>query len=156
MAQAVTTKGQRLSPGEIDPAAYKAVLGMESYVRRSGLEPGLYELIKIRASQINGCAFCLDMHYRDAREQGESQLRLDVLRAWHEVDGLFSEREQAALALTEAVTLISQGGVSDALWDRVRASFSEEEIVKLLTAISTINVWNRLAISTRMQPTGAA
>ena len=143
---------QRLSVHDVDPTAYQAVLAMEKYVRASGLEPALQELIKIRVSQINGCAYCLNMHNRDARAHGESQQRLDVVRAWHEVDGLFTEREQAALALTESVTRISEAGVPDDVWATVSAQFDDSEQVKLLMAISTINVWNRLAISTRQQP----
>jgi len=117
-------------------------------VRSSGLDNELYELVKIRASQLNGCAFCLDMHLRDARAGGEDQRRLDVLSAWREAPQLFSEREQAAFALTEAVTLISQDGVPDDVWSRVSALFDDKEIVHLLMAIATINVWNRLAVST--------
>lgn len=143
---------QRLSVNEIDPAAYHAVLAMESYSRGGELEPALLELVKIRASQINGCAFCLDMHHRDARERGEAQQRLDVLAGWHEVPTLFSERERAALRLTETVTLIAGGGVPDDVWDEAAAQFSEAELVRLLMAIATINVWNRLAVSTRQQP----
>jgi AhpD family alkylhydroperoxidase len=139
---------QRLSVHDIDPAATQAVLGLEKYVRSSGLDNQLYELVKIRASQLNGCAFCLDMHLRDARAGGEDQRRLDVLSAWREAPELFSERERAAFELTEQVTLISQDGVSDDVWSRVGAAFDDKEIVHLLMAIATINVWNRLAIST--------
>lgn len=142
----------RLSVAEVDPTAYEAVLAMEGYVRASGLEPALLELIKIRASQLNGCAFCLDMHHRDARERGESQQRLDVLSGWPEVPTLFTEREQAALALTEAVTLIADAGVPDDVWSAVAAQFSNQETVHLLMGIATINVWNRLAVSTHQQP----
>jgi AhpD family alkylhydroperoxidase len=139
---------QRLSVHDVDPGAYKAVLGLESYVRGSGLETSLYELIKIRASQINGCAFCLDMHHRDARAAGEDQRRLDVLSAWREAPDLYSERERAALALTEAVTLIGEDGVPDDVWDEARRSFDEAGLVHVLMAIAVINVWNRLAVST--------
>jgi AhpD family alkylhydroperoxidase len=139
---------QRLSVHDVDPGAYKAVLGLESYVRSSGLETSLYELIKIRASQINGCAFCLDMHHRDARAAGEDQRRLDVLSAWREAPDLYSERERAALALTEAVTLIGEDGVPDDIWDEARRFFDEAGMVHVLMAIAVINVWNRLAVST--------
>ncbi|WP_158252977.1 carboxymuconolactone decarboxylase family protein [Cryobacterium sp. Y62] len=105
-------------------------------------------LVKIRASQINGCAYCLDMHGREARAAGIDQRRLDVLAGWEEAPNVYSERERAALALTEAVTLIGNGGVSDSLWGQVRESFEEREIVQLLMAIAAINVWNRLAVST--------
>ena len=144
----MSTSHERLSVHDLDPAATQAVLGMEKYVRSSGLDNELYELVKIRASQLNGCAFCLDMHLRDARAGGEDQRRLDVLSAWREAPQLFSEREQAAFALTEAVTLISQDGVPDDVWSRASASFDDKEIVHLLMAIATINVWNRLAVST--------
>ena len=141
----------RLDYFAVDPKAGKAVLGMETYVRGSGLDTGLYELIKLRASQLNGCAFCLDMHARDARKNGEDQRRLDILVGWREARDFFTEAEQAALALTEAVTLIGERGVPDEVWDAAAAQFSEEELVQVLLAISTINVWNRLAVATHQQ-----
>ncbi len=144
----MSTSHERLSVHDLDPAATQAVLAMEKYVRSSGLDNQLYELVKIRASQLNGCAFCLDMHLRDARAGGEDQRRLDVLSAWREAPEFFSERERAAFALTEAVTLISKNGVPDDVWSRASESFDDKEIVHLLMAISTINVWNRLAVST--------
>ena len=139
---------ERLSIHHVDPAATEAVLALEDYVRASSLSKPLYELIKIRASQINGCAFCLDMHARDAREGGEDQRRLDVLSAWREAPDLYSEEERAALALTEAVTLIGREGVPDDVWEGVTKLFGEQGVVSLLMAIATINVWNRLAVST--------
>ena len=142
---------QRLSIHEVDPTAYDAVLGMERYVRGSGLPKPLYELVKIRASQLNGCAFCLDMHNRDARAGGEDQRRLDVLSAWREAPDLFSEEEQAALALTELVTLIGQAGVPDDVWEQASKHFGDTGMVHLLMAIATINVWNRLAVSTHQR-----
>jgi AhpD family alkylhydroperoxidase len=105
-------------------------------------------LIKTRASQINSCAYCLDMHAREARKAGVEQRKLDVLSGWHEAPALYSDREQAALALTEQVTLISESGVSDTVWSQVNSHFSDKEVVQLLMAISAINVWNRLAVST--------
>ena len=144
----MSTSHERLSVHDVDPAATQAVLGLEKYVRSSGLDTLLYELVKIRASQLNGCAYCLDMHNRDARAAGEDQRRLDILSAWREAPEFFSEREQAALALTEAVTLISKDGVPDDVWSRVTACFDDKEAVHLLMAAATINVWNRLAIST--------
>ena len=146
------THGQRLAIADVDPGAYQAVLGMEANVRAGKLEAGLLELVKIRASQINGCAFCLEMHNREARERGEAQRRLDVLAGWREVPGLFTERERAALALTEVVTMIADAGVPDEIWDLISKQFTEQEIVHLLMAVATINVWNRLAVSTRQQP----
>lgn len=124
---------------------------METYARTSGLDPMLYELIKIRASQLNGCAFCLDMHTRDARAGGEDQRRLDVLAAWHEAPELYTDAERAALALTEAVTLIGKAGVPEPIWSEVSAHFDEPGIVHLLMAIAVINVWNRLAVAANKQ-----
>ena len=143
--------GQRLSVQDIDPAAHQAVLGLEDYVRNTALERPLRELIKIRASQLNGCAFCLDMHHRDARAAGEDQRRLDVLSAWREAPELYTARERAALTLTEAVTEIGWDGVSDDVWIGAREHFDETETVHLLMAIATINVWNQLAVSTHQQ-----
>lgn len=133
---------------QVDPKSLKAVMAMQRYVDESGLEPLLGELVKIRASQVNGCAYCLDMHLRDARKLGEDQRRLDILSAWREAPDFFTDRERAAIAFTESVTLVSAGGVPDAVWQDVSAHFSEEEIVHLLMAINTINVWNRIAIAT--------
>jgi AhpD family alkylhydroperoxidase len=135
----------------IDANEQQAVFAVERYVRGSGLDPRLYELAKIRASQLNGCAFCLDMHNRDARAGGEDQRRLDVLSAWREAPGLFTAPERAALAFTEAVTRIGDAGVPDPVWDDVAAHFDEAGIVQLLMAIATINVWNRLAVATHQQ-----
>jgi AhpD family alkylhydroperoxidase len=142
---------QRLSVNDIDPTAYQAVLAMERYVRSSDLDKPLYELIKIRASQLNGCAFCLDMHHRDARAGGEDQRRLDVLSAWREAPELYTPRERAALALTETVTLIGKAGVPDEVWSEATRHFDNAGMVQLLMAIATINVWNRLAVSTHQQ-----
>ncbi len=139
---------QRLNIGEVDPAAHEAVLAMERYIHSGSLGENLINLIKIRASQLNGCAFCLDMHTREATAQGESLRRLAVLSAWSEAPDLYTEKERVAVELTEAVTLIAHAGVPDELWDKARASFEEPELVQLLMAISTINVWNRLAVST--------
>ena len=141
----------RLDVHRVDPNAQQAVFAMERYVRGSGLNPRLYELVKIRASQLNGCAFCLDMHNRDARAGGEDQRRLDVLSAWREASVLFTAPERAALAFTEAVTRIGDVGVPDPVWDDVAAHFDEAGIVQLLMAIATINVWNRLAVATHQQ-----
>lgn len=142
------TTARRLDIHRVDPRAQQAVLAMETYVRNSGLDPKLYELVKIRASQLNSCAFCLDMHNRDARRRGEDQRRLDVLSAWREAPELFTAAERAALAFTEAVTRIGDAGVSDAVWNDVAAEFDEAAIVHLLMAVATINVWNRLAVTT--------
>ncbi len=139
---------QRLNVQKIDPAAYKAVLAMEGYIHSGTLGEDLINLVKIRASQLNGCAFCLDMHTREATSQGESLRRIAVLSAWREAPDLYTDKERAAVALTESVTQISHAGVPDEVWDQARANFNEPELVQLLMAISTINVWNRLAVST--------
>lgn len=140
---------QRLSIQSAAPDAYGPLMAMEKYIHAGPLGEDLLALIKIRASQINGCAFCLDMHGREARKAGVENRRLDVLAGWHEAPGLYSDREQAALALTEEVTLIGEAGVSDDVWARARGAFSEQEIVVALTAICAINCWNRMAIATR-------
>ena len=139
---------QRLDAYAVDPKALHAILAMERYVRDSDLDPRLYELVKIRASQINGCAYCLDMHTRDARELGEDQRRLDILAAWREAPEFFTDAERAALALTEAVTSIGKAGVPVAVWQEVTAAFDDATVVQLLMAIATINVWNRFAVAT--------
>ncbi len=149
---------QRLDIHTVDPKAHQAVYALERYVRESGIDHSLYELVKIRASQLNGCAYCLDMHTRDARKLGEQQRRLDVLSAWREAPGMFTERERAALAFTEAVTRLGQSGVPDDVWNDVAAQFEPSLIVALLMAIATINVWNRLAVATHQalpDPDGA-
>jgi AhpD family alkylhydroperoxidase len=139
---------QRISVHDVDPEAYKPMFAMEKYIHAGSLGEALLALVKIRASQINGCAYCLDMHGREARAAGVEQRRLDVLAGWEEAPELYSERERAAIALTEEVTLIGNGGVSDTVWARVTAAFEEKEVVQLLMAIAAINVWNRLAVST--------
>jgi AhpD family alkylhydroperoxidase len=138
----------RLNPYQAAPVAMKALAALEAHVADSGLDPKLMELVKIRASQINGCAFCLHMHTRDARAQGESEERIYLLDAWRE-SPLYSAHERAALAWTEAVTLVSQTHVPDAVYEEVRAEFEPEELVKLTLLIATINAWNRFAISFR-------
>ncbi|HET6867558.1 MAG TPA: carboxymuconolactone decarboxylase family protein [Solirubrobacteraceae bacterium] len=138
---------QRMSIRDVDPNAYKAVLGLERYVHAGNLDEGLLALVKIRASQINHCAWCLDMHVAEARKEGVEQRQIDLIAAWREAPALFSAREQAALAFTEQVTLISQDGVSDDVWDDVTSAFDEKEIVLLLMAIATINVWNRMNVA---------
>ncbi|MBB6099891.1 AhpD family alkylhydroperoxidase [Deinobacterium chartae] len=142
---------QRINYRSADPAAYQAVLGLERYLAQSGLDSRVLELIRLRASQINGCAFCIDLHARDARRAGESEERIYLLSAWREAPH-FSEAERAVLALTEQVTLIGQGGVSDEVYQQVRCHYDEAQVVALILAISTINVWNRIAIATRMAP----
>jgi len=141
----------RINYGEVAPDAVKAMRGLEKYVSSSGLERPLYELIKIRASQINGCAYCIDMHTKDARKAGETEQRIYALNAWRETP-FYTERERAALAWTEALTLISENDVSDDLYEKVGEHFTEEERVAITMAIVAINGWNRLAISFRTVP----
>lgn len=140
----------RLPINDIAPDAYKAVLGMEMYSRQHN-DPVLYELVKLRASMINGCAFCVDMHSRDALAAGESSRRLFGLAAWHDTP-FYTEKERAALALTDAVTRLGDHGVPDDVWDAAAKQFTEDELANLLMAIATINVWNRLSISTQNEP----
>jgi AhpD family alkylhydroperoxidase len=142
----------RLEPEKVSPAAYKALLGLEMFVRKQArLEPALIQLVKMRASQINGCAYCIDTHSKDARAEGETEQRLYALSAWEETP-FFTDRERAALALTEAITSIKEGHVPEAVYERVKKSFSQEELVNLTLAIITINGWNRLAITFRSVP----
>lgn len=138
----------RLDPHAVAPEAMKTMLGLETYVRGCGLERSLIDLVKMRASQINGCAYCLDMHAKEARRHGETEQRLYLLSGWRE-SPLYSERERAALAWTEALTLISDTHAPDADYQAVRRHFSEVETVNLSLLIVTINGWNRLAIGMR-------
>jgi AhpD family alkylhydroperoxidase len=133
------------------PDGYKAMSALESYVRQSGLEHALLELVKTRASQINGCAFCLDMHTKDARAAGETEQRLYTLSAWQETP-FFSDRERAALTWTEAVTRVADTHVPDDVFELVREQFTEKELADLTLAIVTINGWNRLAVAFRKVP----
>ena len=139
---------RRLNYNRTVPAASRAMYALEKYVQESGLEHSLLELVKTRASQINGCAFCIDMHTKDARARGESEQRLYALSAWHEAP-FFTDRERAALAWTDAVTLVSQTHVPDDVFAEARAHFTEAELVNLTMAVIAINGWNRLAISFR-------
>lgn len=154
----MTSHDERLNIYTTDPKATQAVLGLENYVRESGIDPKLYELIKIRASQINGCAYCLDMHTADAIKGGEDQRRINIVSAWREAPTFFTASERAALDLTERVTLIGEAGVPDDVWSAATAEFGPGELVHVLMAISVINVWNRLAVATHQhlpgQPAG--
>lgn len=133
------------------PDALHSLYALEQFIRKSGLETKLLELVRMRASQLNECAYCLDMHSKDARAEGETEQRLYALNAWRETP-FYSERERAALEWTEAVTLVSQGQVPDEVFERVRKRFSETELVNLTLAVTMINTWNRLAISFRAVP----
>ncbi|HVB57487.1 MAG TPA: carboxymuconolactone decarboxylase family protein [Candidatus Acidoferrales bacterium] len=133
------------------PGAISAMLGLENYVRSSGLDPALLELVKLRASQINGCAYCVDMHTKDARAGGESEQRLYASVVWRETP-FFTERERAALAWTDAVTQVSHEHVPDEVYEFAHRHFNDKELVDLTFAIIAINGWNRLAISFRAVP----
>lgn len=139
-----------MNMGAVAPQAYQAVFGLERYAREN-VDPVVLELVKLRASMINGCAYCVDMHSRDALAAGEDSRRLFAVAAWRE-SPFFTERERAALALTDAVTKLGEHGVPDDVWDDAVKHWSQEEVANLIIAIATINVWNRIAISTRAQP----
>ncbi len=133
------------------PGAYQAMMGLEHYLHGCGLEAALVHLVKLRASQINGCAYCLDMHWKDLRAAGEGEQRLYSLDAWRECP-YYTGRERAALAWTEAVTLVADGHVPDSVYEEVRPHFSDKELADLTLAVATINAWNRLAIAARTEP----
>ncbi len=141
----------RIEYGEVAPGALHAMLGLEEYVHASGLEPALVELVKVRASQLNGCAYCLDMHTKDARARGEKEQRLYAVAVWHEAP-FFTERERAALAWTEAVTRVGETRVPDEVYEETRRHFSQKELVDLTLAVVAINGWNRLAVAFRTVP----
>ncbi|RYF22673.1 MAG: carboxymuconolactone decarboxylase family protein [Flavobacteriales bacterium] len=143
---------KRVNIFETEPAAYKALLGLENYLATTGISKTTKELIKIRASQINGCAFCINMHTTDARKHGETEQRIYLLNAWKEVEGLYTQEERIVLALTEQITLISHGGVSDAVYQEAKSIFNDNQIAQIILAIIAINAWNRLAVSTQLQP----
>jgi AhpD family alkylhydroperoxidase len=133
------------------PGLYQAMIGLEKYLGSSGLETGLMHLIKLRISQINGCAYCIDMHWKDLRAAGENEQRLYGLDAWRE-SPYYTARERAALAWAEAVTKITEGHVPDAVFEVVSREFSEKELANLTGVVSTMNAWNRLAIAARSEP----
>jgi AhpD family alkylhydroperoxidase len=149
------TMKARLNLSQANPEAYQAMRTLSTYSKNSGLGPTLIELINMRVSQINGCAFCLAMHFADARKNGESEARLHLLPAWRETP-LYTERERAALAWAEALTHIGPEAAPDSLYEEVRRHFSEEEMVKLSLAVAVINSWNRLMIGFRVPPQVAA
>ncbi len=146
-----TIMQQRLDFYRANPNAIKALLGLEERVEKSGIDKPLAELVRLRASQINGCAYCVDMHVSDARKGGETERRLATVVVWRETP-FFTERERAALEWTEALTLVSHEHVPDAVWEAVKPHFSDAEIVDLTLLINAINSWNRLAIAFRKMP----
>jgi len=141
---------KRINIAEVQPVGYKAMLGLENYLQQSQINKTHKELIKIRASQINGCAFCIDMHTKDALKGGETNQRIFLMNAWRETD-LFSEEEKVVLAIAEEVTLIHQKGLSEATYAKAKQFFNEEQIAQLIMAVVIINAWNRIAISTQLE-----
>ena len=142
----------RINVGLVEPEAYKALMAVENYIATSKISKTHKELIKLRASQINGCAFCINMHTKDARKNGETEQRIYLLNAWKEVKNLYTPEERAVLALTEEMTLIANGGVSDETYKTARSFFDENHLAQLMVAIMMINAWNRMSIATQLQP----
>jgi len=145
---------KRININAVAPKLYKGMLGLEATFATAEISKTLKELIKIRASQINGCAFCLNMHTTDALKSGETNQRIFLLNAWREASEFFTEEEQVALAMTEEITLISQHGLSDDTYRKAVALFGEYQVAEIIMAIVTINAWNRIAISTKMPVAG--
>jgi len=146
---------KRMNYGKQAPDVLRSMLAFGQAASK-GLDPVIAELVKIRASQINKCAFCLDLHVKEARKAGESDERIFLLSAWEEVDGLYTDKERAALALTEAITLLTEGFVPDAVYARAAEQFDEAELARLVSAIVAINAWNRFNVTFRTPPGGAA
>ncbi|WNF26681.1 carboxymuconolactone decarboxylase family protein [Streptomyces sp. C11-1] len=142
-----TAPTARLNFAKTAPKVFRAVIGLDA-AAREGLDPTLVELVQIRSSHLNNCAYCLHMHTTDARKAGESEERLHMVAVWQEATHFFTEKEQAALALTDAVTRVADAGVPDAVYGRAAAHFDEEELARLLALILTINTWNRIALAT--------
>ena len=142
---------ERIAYNHVASDGIHAMRQLEQYVKQSGLEPGLLELVRIRVSQINGCAYCIDMHTKDARARGETEQRLYALPAWRETP-FYSERERAALAWTEEVTLLAQSSIPNQPYEQARGQFSEKELVDLTLGVIAINGWNRLAVAFRKMP----
>ncbi|WP_327155139.1 carboxymuconolactone decarboxylase family protein [Streptomyces tubercidicus] len=143
--------GPRLHWAKLAPEVYQAMVALDAAAKR-GMDPTLVELVKIRASQLNHCAFCIDMHITDARKAGETEQRIYLLNAWEEAAAHYTDKERAALALTEAITLLTEGFVPDAVYDRAAAHFDDTELAQLIALITTINAWNRFGVATRMTP----
>ncbi|MFG3050874.1 carboxymuconolactone decarboxylase family protein [Kitasatospora sp. NPDC048239] len=146
----VPAPAQRISLPDLAPDFYKAMIGLDRAARK-GVDPVLAELVKVHASMINGCAFCIDMHSTDAVKEGEQEHRLLSLPAWRETPW-FTARERAALALTESVTLLTQGHVPDAVYNEAAEQFEPEELAQLIALIVTINSWNRIGVTSRLSP----
>ena len=142
----------RFKIGEVQPDAYKALLELNKYVARTGIDKLQREMIKIRASQINGCAYCVNSHTRDARKLGETEQRIYLMSVWREAPNVFNEEEQLLLEMTEEITLIHQHGLSDKLYNKAISLFGEEKTAQIIMAIITINAWNRIGVSLSMHP----
>lgn len=143
---------QRILIAKVQPAAYKAMGALESYIEQSGLDKVQYELIKIRASQINGCAYCVNMHSADARKLGLSEQRVYLTAAWREAGDVYTEEERLIFAMTDEITLIHQHGLSQATYEKAIFAFGEAKTAQIIMAIITINAWNRIGVSTEMHP----
>lgn len=141
---------QRLNLPELAPDVQRALVRVEQAAKK-GLDPVIFELVKLRASQINHCAYCIDMHSKDARAAGETEQRLYLLNAWEEVPHIYTEKEQAALALTEAVTVLTDGFVPDAVYERAAKHFEEQELARLIGVLIAINSWNRWCVTSRAE-----
>lgn len=141
----------RMNLAKPAPKVYRAMIALDR-AAREGVDPVIAELVKIRASQLNRCAFCLDMHVKDARAAGETEQRIYFLSAWEEAHGFYTERERAALALTEAVTVLADGAVPDEVYERAAKHFEETELAQLISVIVVINAWNRIAVTCRTTP----
>ncbi|UQZ83526.1 Carboxymuconolactone decarboxylase family protein [Paenibacillus konkukensis] len=141
----------RFNMYQVNPEAYQAMLGLEKYTAGTTIDKKLKELIKIRASQLNSCAFCIDMHTRDAREMGETEQRIYALNAWRETP-YFSDEERAVLALTESITLVAETHVPDEVFEEMQRFFTDKQISEIIMQIVTINAWNRIGVSTRLMP----
>lgn len=142
---------KRLNIKEVAPNALKAMIGLEMYISNASISKTTKELIKIRASQINGCAYCINIHTQDAIKNGETNQRIFLLNAWREAEGIFTEEEKLVLAMTEEITLIHQNGLSDETYSNALQFFSEAQIADIITAVITINLWNRVVLSTHLQ-----
>lgn len=142
---------KRININEVAPQAYKAMMGLEMYLTNVEISKTLKELIKIRGSQINNCAYCIDMHTKDSLKNGETNQRIFLLSAWKEAKSFYTEEEQAVLVMTEEITMISQNGLSEEAYENASKFFSETQIAEIIMAIVTINAWNRIAVSTHLQ-----
>ncbi len=147
-----TLPAPRLAYRTLEPAAYDALRALDAYVRGTGLDARLLELIKVRASALNGCAFCVDLHTRDALKVGVPQQQLSLLPVWHEAGEVFSPRERAVLAFTDAVTRLAEGGVPDDIVEALRAHFADQAVVQLTMAVTAIGAWNRMGVVSGLRP----